>query len=80
MKYKFEHNIKDKVFALDYAEPRVQHCGVVLRRWLEENPDYMEGCGLLERYTVLILVDGKLQSCEFLANDLTASTENKQSQ
>lgn len=78
MKHEFAFAIHQPVVALDYNEPRQEHHGVILRRWLEENPRYMEQVGLLERYEILLFdVPGsksRHQTVEFLKEDLKAMT------
>lgn len=73
MTHNFAFEIHTPVIALDYDEPRREHHGIILRRWLEENPRYMEQVGLLERYEVLLDTPGpnsKHQIGEFLQSDL----------
>ncbi len=72
--HEFKFDIKQSVVALDYDEPRQEHNAVVTRRWLEENPAYMDnGERLLERYEVLIFIkDQSIQRAEFLVEDLMA--------
>ncbi len=53
--HNFLFAIHQPVIALDYDEPRREHQGFIVRRWLEENPKYMDQVGLLERYEVLIV-------------------------
>ncbi len=52
MEYKFKFDLKQPVIARDYNEPPREWRGIVMRRWLEENPPYMEPAGLLERYEI----------------------------
>lgn len=70
MEYEFEYKLKQTVTATSYDDEQTAFRGVVIRRWLEENPPYMENHGLQERYIVLIKAGLGLQECEFLAEDL----------
>lgn len=85
MEYQFEFDLKQHVIAMDYGHvdggERKPHFATVCRRWLEEDPSWMEHegrKGLVERYTVIIRLekDGAYvgtQQCDFLREDLTAA-------